>query len=497
MSKTYRINGKVVNDITLKGYIPNLEEYKNYYGNDEFGTINSPIFHKFNKTNFNDASSGTLICEFNDYGYAQIVLEVQSVSAIANGDGVFELRDENNNLIQSSFGFVSASPTLVLATITTELWGWVKPKTKLYYKTLGIFFTSVAFVKGYYRLHNVSYAKQYQNDANYSNVDLINQTAKQSNYIERKINIKEYNKEEGKWTSYKNENKNINSLVSSPEIFRYDKFSGLVGKIEHTFDKSGWCELFVNGTVFYEFTSELITELKDENGNLIKRNVVSHQHYKLTPAEETLMHQNGFKVKKGWKLSIWLVGVSGGKYIVYGFNSPNYKLIDDANITKETKTLMMNDKIVNELTIEEYDVKQQKWIPITTKNNVDLHTTPYVKGGDYTAILGKYIYYDIPTDGMLSVRLSVNALVEIAGTVFIEVYDENNNKVASKSGEYSIIAIRPNYLEYGTQLLNEVKKGWYVKIYVGGVSGGKVYHNIKIDTTYRLADDKGNIIESK
>lgn len=164
----------------------------------------------------------------------------------------------------------------------------------------------------------------------------------------------------------------------------------------------------------------------------------------------------------------------------------------------------LNDKIVNNITLEEYDSDTGEWVPVKTEwtgsdndnanvGKYSLHTTPYVSA-ENTAVAAAYAHVGktLPADGMMYAKMEVNCLMEVYNMAEIVVKDETGETIKTKMCELEISGLRPDYTDIGTYVMCAVKKGWTVDFTMNGVGGAGVMRTfVKIDPTYRVTKNNG------
>lgn len=484
MSKTYRINGKVVNNIKQYGH--HEEDFSKNSNNNSFNTITSaPIFHNFElRETFSGARR---LFYFNDYGYARISFMITSTGY----DGVvnFNIFSKDGKL-KGEFVFIDLSLTNMFPSLISSIydcWGYVEPGDYFEVESLSL---ETFKIRGFYRLQNTK-----------SDVEGVDNkiTTKVSDYVVNENNLKEYNVKEDKWDYYVGTNDNESAMVSALEVDTSKEISLTPGKPSkiYTFKKDGYAEISLRTGIAYIGGASLTVTLKDENGKNVKTwEQLQTDDHLVQPEYGFYLFDVAHEVKKGWSVHYTTIalGVVVSSLIA---NTPTYRIIDSEVKDKPIKTLMYNNNVINDVSIEEYDNVNKKWTPLKNeKNDKQLHTVPYLLGGTYYYAVSHYERVTVPIDGYLSAWCDNNSLFEVAGNVKITVYrDGYSIDGGNIIGNYLKVSAIPRTTTIGTALGVEVKKGDVVSFSSEGLSGGRVIYNLKIDPIYSIVDGDGNYIK--
>lgn len=494
MSKTYRINGKVVNSITNYSRDKDTQEVKNYAEDNSQGLAAAPIYCEIKKRI--TAIGSRKLFTFNDYGLAQIQIQLKGDGpAVDTIMALLIVKDEKGkNIVNNLIAKPATQLDIIATSETLSIYAFVKPGYTCHIDAL---VSGTIGIRGYYRLHNT-------NSENMTEKGINNYHKFISDYSVNNSQVLEYDKENEEWKGLKSMNDNANVTNNALECARYGSF-GITGidideNNPYTFKEDGYMELDLTSSATYYLSTQLTTTLRDENGKVVKQWLEEFVHPKLISiafASSTTTY--GHFVKKGWTIGSKFIGIEGSIISGVIVKTKNYLDWNDTPKEKETKTLSFGGEIVNDINIEQYNTDAKEWEPLNeksgSKNERRIHTKPYLASGEQTeAIILGGSEFTCPTDGIVSIKFATNALVEFESNINIDVYDTNGKKVDSSNGRVGVVALRPEQLTYSAICLTEVKKGYKIKINTTGISGGRGWYFLRLDPTYSLVDENGNYI---
>ncbi len=498
MSKTYRINGKVVNSISNYSRTgDDKQEVKNYAESFSQGLASAPIYCEI-KDNITSVG-GRKLATFNDYGLAQIEINVKAIGGAGAGVAYLTIKDENDELVVGNVIVnLSTELDLIDSSGVISLYSHVEPGYTLHITSA--YALAELVIRGYYRLHNTNSEdtiSSFEQEGNNKHKFI-------SDYSVNNSQVLEYNSTEDKWVGATSRNDTANVVNNSLECVMGGK-AQVIGSIydtnnPYTFKEDGYMEYNLSCYSNYWIAAQLTTTLRDENGNIVKQWLEEFVHPKLVGigrGDSTSTY--GHEVKKGWTINTAFLEVGFASISTVIINTKNYLRWDKEPEKAKTKTYKFKDEVVNEINIEQYNTTTQEWEPLNEKsgsiNERKIHTKPYIHSGQQSEVIiigGSE--FTCPVDGILSVKFSTNALVEIESNINIDIYDTNGNKVDSGDGRIAFAAVRPTQATYSALTLTEVKKGYKVKINTTGISGGRGWYFLRLDPTYSMVDTNGNYI---
>lgn len=308
--KTYRVNGHIVNDMTLQS-IRESEVWKQYTGSYQEGITSSPIFSE-EEVQLTGIGRKKLF-DINDYGFLQILFASTKIGT--TGDAIIDIYDENDEIVVTRYiNYGSAFRNIESHYL--EMWTSVKPGYSVWTNMAG---AATQHVRCMYRLHNATYDEE---DSGVS--DDKPQIAKYLGSITNNIGMEKMVKnDDGNWEWGLHTNSSeLNVLQGPVEIYQENKETG---KYEYTFKRDGYAEIQASAVGLMEFTANVKLTLRDENGNELKTSITSKQHYFLTPTGYNATCMMNTEVKKGWSISLSVISVSLGAKSLNVFSYPSYK----------------------------------------------------------------------------------------------------------------------------------------------------------------------------
>ncbi len=151
-----------------------------------------------------------------------------------------------------------------------------------------------------------------------------------------------------------------------------------------------------------------------------------------------------------------------------------------------------NGKIVNELSIEQYNTETQQWEPLTNSGDRAIHRPSYFFNKRYFDFAATVHTYTMPEDGFLTAQAFASRLTEFETSITLIIKDTNNNIVTSSIRNSAIIGLRPETTMLDVIIGHEVKKGYTITLVTAGISSGILNMFWKLDCTYKMVDKKGN-----
>ncbi len=291
---TYRINGKVVNDITLEGYLDEKWD-ENYVQENELGLTSSPvIFHK--KFPPSVISLGDLV-HINDEGFMQLKVNIGALAEVISVTLGLILFDDKGKIVDTLLAGIGSDREKG-GSISIEWYGYVKKGYRIVLSDFSI--AAISDLTIHYRIHPCKYK---DNNVYYEGIST--NTKKVSGYVANEIGISKYNKDLDKFDRVTDKN-NPKGLVTSVEgdfkkkITAYDLTTNRL-----QFD--GYTEMNVNihigsGSALPEVFEVYV---KDINDNIKENFTLAVQSFYLAEVLQlTGLLTFGYEGKKGDYLQI-------------------------------------------------------------------------------------------------------------------------------------------------------------------------------------------------